>query len=39
VLTEEDLELYEDLKKRTLEPEAIAWLEGGALEAGYPSEI
>ena len=36
-LTEEDLELYHDLKKRALEPDAVRWLEDGGHKAGYPS--
>jgi len=38
VLTEEDLELYESLKERTLTPEAARWLEEGSLVAGDPAE-
>ncbi len=37
VLDEEDLQLYHDLKARTLSPDAIAWLEGGARVAGHPA--
>jgi aryl sulfotransferase len=36
VLTEDDLELYHDLKARTLSPGAIEWLEDGGRKAGYP---
>ncbi len=37
VLTDEDLDLYEKAKHRTLSPDAIKWLEVGGLKAGYPS--
>ena len=36
VLTDEDLQLYEDLKARTLMPDAVDWLEQGGLKIGYP---
>jgi len=36
VLTDEDLQLYEDLKARTLTPDAVDWLEQGGLKIGYP---
>lgn len=38
VLTAEDLQLYEDLKARTLTPEATRWLEEGSLVAGDPAD-
>jgi aryl sulfotransferase len=36
VLTEDDLQLYEDHKSLTLTPDAAEWLEKGGLVAGYP---
>jgi aryl sulfotransferase len=36
VLTDEDLQLYHDLKARTLPPDAIRWLEDGGRKVGYP---
>jgi aryl sulfotransferase len=38
VLSEEDLQLYHDLKNRTLDLDAIRWLEDGGLAAGYPDQ-
>lgn len=38
VLTDEDLQLYEDLKGRTLTPEAARWLEQGSHVAGDPGD-
>ncbi len=37
VLTDQDLELYEVAKQRSLTSAAIRWLEEGGLKAGYPS--
>jgi aryl sulfotransferase len=39
VLTEDDLALHEQAKRRTLSPAAIEWLEDGSLKAGYPSTV
>lgn len=36
VLTDDDLKLYDNLKARTLTPDAVEWLEDGGLKAGYP---
>lgn len=38
VLSDDDLQLYDDRKQQALAPDAIRWLEEGGLVAGYPGE-